>query len=359
MPQPEGNQLSFGFSGILTTVAINYLPDLTQFIGQSLLPDLPVAAAAGAYNIWKQGDFLRRQGKTLANYEAAPMGGYSSGQGTYKVSNWALATPYTNRDIMDAVRGGQTPQQFRNNKTRFIVTQGVLEQEFRVKTLIQTTANWGTTIAGVQSGSDGVTQFIRWDQAASTPVDDIDLWKRRMRLMSGFTPNTLVIPELVWLQLKKNAQVIARITPGFYGAGKAAPVEVSVDQLKALFGIPNIYIPVSVYNSAQEGQPDVLTDIWSNTMWLGYVNATPSPDTPSAAYNMAWTGDNVEGLPAGMTTADLPGPQMMGATKNESGIFMRQFPDVPRGAMVIEGQIFWSPNVVAPTLGMTWTAPIG
>lgn len=357
MPMPEGAQLDFGFSPILTNVGLNFLPSLDQYIGDQIFPTVPVASPAGTYNIWKQDDFLRRNGKEIANYEAVPLGGFATGQGNYSVKNWGVGTPWTNKDLANARRGGMTDQAFKNGKVRWTTTQGVLEKEFRVQTLVQTTANWTTTIAGVTSAPNPTTQFIQWDQAASTPVDDVKLWKRNMRLLTGFTPNSMVIPETVMLQLEKNAQIQDRVKVALTGANNGAPIQITYTHIQVLFQLENLWVPTGVYNTAAEGQTAVYADIWAQkTMWLGYVSKAVSMDEPSAGYSFAWTGSVTDGLPADIPAGE--GPQMMGATMNDKGLFVREYPDLPRGAMVIEAMLWASPNVVAASLGMTWTAAV-
>lgn len=352
MPQPEGSQLNFGYSPILTNIGINLLPSLDTYIGRKLFPTVPSASPTGSYPVWKQGDFLRRNGKKLANYEPAPLAGFATGQGQFSVENWGLGTPYTARDLADARRGGTSDQRFKNMKSRFVTTQAVMEMEFRTRDLIQTTGNWSTTYAGVAS-APSASQFIQWDNASSTPVDDVLSWKRRMRLLTGFEPNTFVMPESVYLALRKNAQIIARITPAFYGSDK--PVEVGLDHIKQLFEIPNIWIPKGTYNTAAEGQADSLADIWNNNIcWFGYVTDTPSMETPTAGYNFAWTGDTTVGLPAGITSGQGPNP--FGSVMNNEGLFVREYFDPPKAAFVIEGTIWSQPNVTSAALGATLTA---
>lgn len=357
MPMPEGAQLDFGFSPILTNIGLNFLPKLDQYIGFLVFPTVPVASPVGTYNIWKQGDFLRRNGKEIANYEAVPLGGFATGQGSYSVKNWGVGTPYTNRDLATARRGGMTDQAFKNGKARWVTTQGVLEKEFRVRDLIQTTANWTTTIAGVTSAPNVATQFIQWDQAASLPVDDVKLWKRNMRLLTGFTPNSMIIPETVMLSLEKNAQIQDRVKVALTGNNNGKPIDITYDHIKMLFQVQNLWVPTGVYNSAAEGQTDVLTDIWAQkTMWMGYVSPAPSLDDPSAGYDFSWSGDVTDGLPANIGTG--AGPQNFGAVKNDRGLFIREYLDQPRAAVVIEGMIWSQPNVVSASLGMTWTAAV-
>lgn len=352
MPQPEGAGLNFGFSPILTNVGLNLLPKLDQFIVRKIAPPVSVASPSGVYNFWTPDDFLRRDGKIIANYEAVPIGGFASTQLSFTVQNFGAASAYTARDLADARRGGTSDQALKNAKTRWVVTKGLLELEFRGSVLFQTAANWTSTVAGVTSGPSA-SQFIQWDQAASSPVDDILLWKRNVRLLTGYEPNTLVIPDKVWLALRKNTSLIDRIK---YGGTMDRPTEITLDQLKALFEIQNIYVPKGVYNSAAEGATAVFADIWTTTVWMGYVAASPGMQEPSAAYNFSWTGDTSNGLPAGMGTGQ--GPQSFGSMMNEEGLFLREYIDAPRSAVVIEGTLWTTPNVVSAGLGMTFTAPI-
>lgn len=353
MPMPEGAQLNFGFSPILTNIGLNFLPKLDQYVGKDIFPSVGVASPVGIYNFWTMDDFLRRQGKRIANYEAVPLAGFASTQLTYSVTNWGLGTPYTNVDLANARRGGMTDQQFKNNKARFVTTQAVLEKEFRARDLIQTAGNWTTTIAGVNSGPNS-GQFVKWDQAAATPVDDVLFRKRQMRLLTGIEPNSMVIPELVMLALKKNAQIQDRVKVSLTGDNGRSPISITDEHIKALLELENLWIPKGVYNSAAEGQAKSITDIWlQTTMWLGHVAKEPSIETPSAGYDFSWTGDTGEGLPGGNAGE---GPEMMGAVKSDAGLFIRNYMDVPRGAMIIEGMIWSSPNVTSPDLGMTWTA---
>lgn len=355
MPMPEGAQLNFGYSPILTNVGLNFLPSLEQYIGRNIFPAIGVASPVGIYNVWTMGDFLRRNGKKIANYEAVPLAGFATTQNTYSVSNWGLGTPYTARDLADARRGGMSDQAFKNAKAKFVTTQGVIEKEFRVQALIQTAANWTTTIAGVASGATG-NQFNKWDTAGATPIDDVLLWKRNMRLITGYEPNSMVIPEKIMLALYKNAQIQDRVKISLTGDNSRQPYMITDEHIKAVLQLKNLWVPKGVYNSAAEGQTAVVTDIWTQTtMWLGYVSDSPSMVEPSAGYDFSWTGDTSEGVPGGLTGE---GPQNFGAVKNDVGLFVREYIDQPRAAIIIEGMIWSSPNVVSADLGMTWTATI-
>lgn len=355
MPMPEGGQLNpSGYVPLLVTIAGGMLPTFTEFIADKVAPTVPVGAPTGLYNVWKRGDFMRRGGKRLANYEAAPIEGFATKSGTYSVDNWGVATMWTARDLAEARRGGTQDADFINAKVRFVTWKAALEREIAVATMCQTTGNWSTTLAGI-AGAPGGGQFRQWTDAASDPVQDIVLQTEALRLSGGMAPNTIIIPIQVMNALKTNPNLLNRIV---YGGTMSNPTEISFDMIKQLFGIENFLIPKGVYNTAAEGQNDALTYIWGKTIWLGYVAPQASNQLPSALYNFAWTGDTSQGLPTGMAAG--AGPQAWDANPDATvaGLFMRRYRENRPSGEFLESELWITPNVVGPEMAMTFTAPI-
>lgn len=346
MPMPEGAQLNQNVSPMLTNIALSFIPDLTDMVAKQVFPNVPTASPSGTYNIWKNGDFLRRSMKKLGNYEAPPIGGFSTGKGTFAVSHYGEATVYTNQDLAEARRGGMADQQLINAKVKYVTTQAVLELELQTAALVQTAGNWTFAPTSVQSNPVAGTSYIAWDQAASTPIDDVAAWSELMRLATGFAPNKLVIPQPVWLALRKNQQLLSRI---IYDGQQNKPAQVQLDQLRQLFQIDNIVIAKAVYNTAPEGQVDAFAYIWSKHVWLGYVAAVPSTTEPSAGYHFSWTGDVTVGLPAGVPSG--AGPQSLGSVLSPEGIFIRTFHENRPDAQFVESDLWTTPNVTAASLG--------
>lgn len=355
MPMPEGAQLNpSGYVPLLVTIAGGMLPDFAEFIADKVAPTVPVGAPTGLYNVWKRGDFMRRGGKRLANYEAAPIEGFSTKSGTYSVDNWGVATMWTARDLAEARRGGTTDPDFINAKVRFVTWKACLEREIAVATLTQTAGNWATTLAGV-AGAPSAGQFRRWDDAASDPVQDVVLLKEAMRLSSGMEPNTAIIPIQVMNSLKTNPNLLNRIV---YGGTMSSPTEIDFEMIQKLFGFQNFLIPKGVYNTAKEGQADNFAYIWGKTIWIGYVAPKPSNQLPSAMYNFAWTGDASAGLPTGMTGG--VGPQAFDAMPDPAtaGLFMRRYRENRPSGEFLESELWITPNIVGSDFGMTLTTPI-
>lgn len=352
MPQPEGAGINQNVSPYLTGIAVGMMPRLQGFVASRVAPTIPVAAPSGAYMKWNAGDFMRRGGKKLSNYEAPPIEGFGTGSGTYKTSKWGVSTVYTAQDVAEARIGGVSEAELRLAKTEFVTGKGALEREIKTAAVVQTAGNWSGTKAGVTSGPNA-NQFIQWDQAASDPVQDVQKIRTAVQLITGQKINKMVLPVQVKDALLRNANLIDRIK---YGGTMDRPTQVTVDQLKALFEIDDIVIPEATYNAAAEGAADNFQYVWGTTVWFGFVTPTPSRQTFSALYNFAWSGDTTAGLPAGVGSGS--GPQDWGAVRSSEGIFIRSYlSDRPQGQFV-DAETFDDPNVVSAALGYTLTAPI-
>lgn len=352
MPQPEGAALHHNFNPILTSLAQGLLRGLTsQFIARQIFPNLPVAIPNGMYTKWNRGDFMRRTAKKLANMEPVPLGGFGTGEGSFKVDTYGLGTNWTAKDLANARAAGTSEADFIGAKNLYVVRGCLLELEIQTAALVQTAANWGTAWTGVNSGPTA-NQFIKWSQGASDPVDNMDQSKKVFRDTIGFDPNTLVMSEDIYFALRKNANLIDRIK---YGGTMDRPTQVTMDQIKMLFEMDRIFVPTSRYNTAKEGAADAFSPVWNNVMWLGYTTDTPSPDQPSAGYHFSWTGDTANGLPRGVADETGAGPQAWDAVRNDEGIFIRRFRENRPNAEFLEGELFTTPQVVAKDLGMTWT----
>jgi len=343
---PEGTQLTQGVIPMLTSVAINYLPQLTQYIAKKVFPNVPTGATAGLYPIWIQDDFLRIQAKKISNREASPEVDFATSKGNYSVSTYGAAASWTDRELGEAREGGMFSADFVNNKVKLATFNGLLALEQQTSSLIQNSANWTTAIAGVGS-SPTSGQTLQWDNVGSDPVQTIVAAKRAMHILTGFMPNTIIIPGIVMDKLKLNPSLIDRIkftgTPG-------APSQVTMQMIAALFEIDNILVPEGVYNAAPEGETKNIQYFWGKNVWLGYVAPSPSRDTPSAGYHFSWTGNTAQGLPAGMDITGA-GPQMMNSVLSPEGLFVSRYDTVRPAKHWVDAQLFTSPNITAPDLG--------
>lgn len=100
----------------------------------------------------------------------------------------------------------------------------------------------------------------KWSAATGTPVTDIRAKIEVIRQKVGRRPNTLVVPAAVLNALTMNPEVKSYLPTTMLGPA-------TVEQLKAIFNVPNIVIADAVWTS----ETDVVADVWGNNAILAYV----------------------------------------------------------------------------------------
>lgn len=134
----------------------------------------------------------------------------------------------------------------------------LMEQEIRARALVHNTTTFPL------SGNTGLTVSNQWDVAASaTPTADIQAGREGIRTRCGLLPNVLQISWATWFDLWRCADVVDKIkytvTPQIPLPGNVA----ARGALAALFGLEDILVADQFYNSAIEGQTEVITDVWT------------------------------------------------------------------------------------------------
>lgn len=326
-------------------MAISYLPDQAMFVSRLIAPGVPVGGESGTYNIFPRGEWLRPQGKKLANGEPAPLGGFKFTKDVYSVAEYGLAANFTQRDLNNAALGGISPTRLRNQKTSFVTFQAHLAMEIDMANMVRTAANWTETHAGVASAPTG-TQFIQWDQATSTPIANIKAWKENMRISTGFEPNKVLMAQKVVNALAEHPDIIDRVK---YSGSGANPGRVNLQTLAELFELDQIVVPKSVQNTAHEGQADAISDIWGKDVFLFYTPPTADMESPSALYRFNWVGD---------AWTDGTGPQPFGKGVNAEGLYINNYLTDRPAAEWVESRWYTVPKVTGPGLGILATAAV-
>jgi hypothetical protein len=337
MPRPEGQGLRQNFVPRLTTMAIGYLPDMNQFIGRRMFPNLTVGAQSFEYNIFPRGEWLRPQGKKLANAEAAPLGGFKFDKGLGSVDEYGVAANWTNRDLNNAEVGGISSVQLKNMKTLFVTFQAVLALEIDMANLVRTDANWTLVKTGVAS-APSTNQFLQWNDPASDPVSNVKAWKLEMLLSVGQEPNRFQITQEILNALSEHPDIIDRVK---YTGTSDSPAKVNLQSIQALFEIDNMTVPKSVQNTAQEGAADAIAFIWGKDAFLYFAPDAPSIEQPSAAYRFSW------GAADGYT-----GPQPFGRGVNAEGLYIANYVTNRPSAEWVESRWYTVPKVTGAGLGI-------
>jgi hypothetical protein len=162
--------------------------------------------------------------------------------------------------------------------TLYLTQQGLIRKE---KEFVD---NWFKTgiWTGSSTGSD-ITPGTKWDNAASTPVEDVQNEAVAMKKLTGHKPNKLIVGPEVHIAIKNHPDIRDRIK-------YVQKAILTADILAALFEVDEYIVAEATGNTAKEGQAASMSYLFGSQALLCYANPTPSLMQPSAGYTFSWTG---------------------------------------------------------------------
>jgi hypothetical protein len=263
---------------LLTSFMVQYEQETTGFLSNprgGLFPAVPAPQGeTGTYYTFSSSkNYFTLPNKTLrakgTNYGRGQLGIASD---TYRTLQDGWEIPVDDRDIKNAL----APYDPRRDAALAAAHVVMLRREKRIVDAITNSTTFASYTAAV-----GVAD--RFDNDNSNPVTYIDGIKETIRGNCGRLPNKGVLAYDVWLKLKEHPEIKARIKT-------TDDTIVTVDLIKRLFGLEELYLSYAMYNSAEEGQTESLADMMSKKMFLGWINPSPSIMAPSVGYTIQMNG---------------------------------------------------------------------
>ena len=267
----------------LTQISIAYLQDASAFIASRVFPNIPVQKQSDRYYTYDRGEFNRDEMALRAP-------GTPSAGGGYKIDN--TPTYFSNRysfhkDIPDEVRANADAVLNPDREaSQYVTHKALIKREKLWAAKYFATSVWATDFAGV-SGVPAGNQFKQWNDAASTPIENIRAAKRAIRQSTGYEPNKLVIGRPVLDALLDHPEIIDRVK---YGQTAGSPAAANINTLAQLLNVDAIEVMNSIENTAAEGQTAAHAFIGGKSALLTYAAPSPGLMTPSAGYTFSWTG---------------------------------------------------------------------
>ena len=144
------------------------------------------------------------------------------------------------------------------------------------------TASLLTTAANYASGMTS-QPTIQWNATSATIFSDITSAQESVRQQIGQYPNVIVIPAAVAQIMAFSSEITSYIT-NVIGISALSEGPDSAWMLPStLFGM-RVVVPGSIEVTSNLMQPTVTSDVWSDYVWLGYVNPRPALMRPSFGY---------------------------------------------------------------------------
>ena len=324
MPNPTQSDLHINQP--LTNVSVAWIPNVKDYVCTQVFPEVPVQKQSDLFWKWSKSDWRRTDVvKRAPGTESAGVG-WNYDTDTYFAHVYAV-----HRDIDDQVRAN-ADSNFRldSDSTKFITNQLLLKRELDWNAKYFQWGVWDTQKSGVPSNVT-TDQFLQWNDTASDPIKDVQGWLIDYRLLTGYTPNVMVIGAEVMRQLKNHPDLIDRIKYTQKGV-------VTEDLISSLFGIKLLvsyasHTEVARINGAREQDAAATYSFIADTKsaLMAYTPESPSLLTPAAGYTFVWNGYH-----AG----------------NSQGIRIKQFRMEHIAADRIEGEMTYDQKVVSKDMGI-------
>ena len=249
-----------------------------------IFPAVSVMKQSDKYYTYDRGDLLRSEAKNRAPGAEAAVGAYKVSTDSYFCDRTAIA-----KDIPDPVRWNADPQFDLDGEAAEYVTDQIMKaKDQSFITDFFTTAVWdgasnSSDLTGQAAPASTASNFMQWNDVASTPIEDVAGEMDSVESGSGFRPNKLVLGPKVRTALLNHPDIVDRIK--YTGQGGYVTDAV----LAQLFGVSEVITLSAVVNSAAEGAAESNDFMAGKRALLLYTPQNPGLRTPSAGYTFTWT----------------------------------------------------------------------
>lgn len=257
---------------LLTPVSAGYFP--VGYISEQVFPVVTNAQSSGKLGVY---------GKEYLRIENTVKGG----QGAYRRVNIGVTSTKSFYIDGHGLEDIVTDEDYRNKLQPFDAerdkTIGLshmlwLEKEQIVANALTSTSimTQNVTLAGTQQYND----FLNSD-----PLSDWATARSSVLNGCGFMPNAAIMDLAVWNVVRFHPAVL-----DFLGFKWAQPGGLSVDQLAQAMGVDKLLIGQARYNSANQGQTDVLSAIWGKHIVFGVIPDKAEIMQQSLGYMIRYDG---------------------------------------------------------------------
>ncbi|MEM7820241.1 MAG: major capsid protein, partial [Candidatus Aenigmatarchaeota archaeon] len=262
---------------ILTQISVAYMQSVREYRAADIFPIVPVAKFSDKYFKYRKEDWFRAAAARRAPSTESAGGGYVLTTDSYSADLWSW-----HKDVDDFVRqNADTPLDPDREAAELVTRVLLLTREKEWINTFFTTGVW--TGQPDQTGVDaspGANQFLRWNNANSTPVADIRKAKVAIKKTTGYAPNVLVLQEEVFWAVRDHPDFIDRVKY----TQRALPADLdSADLMAAFFGVDRVVVLGAVEATGAEGAATMGFAAGKHAL-LCYAAPRPGLMQPSAGY---------------------------------------------------------------------------
>jgi hypothetical protein len=269
-------------NGPLSDISLAYMQSADAFVADRAFPRIGVSKQSDSYFTYDRGYFNRAEMEKRAPGTESAGANYTISTASYSCDVWAL-----HRNIADQIRSNaDSPIQLDKETSEFLTLQGLLRKEKEWAAAHFVTGVWTNEVTGVSGAPADATEFQRWDEAASTPIENVRRATRDIHQSTGFRPNRMILGREVYDALLDHPDIVGRLDRG----QTSGPAIVMRDALAALFELDSILVMDAIENTAAEGLANVHSYIGGKNVLLMHAAPSPGLMVPSAGYTFTWSG---------------------------------------------------------------------
>jgi hypothetical protein len=257
-----------------------------NFVSRQVFPVVGSPKQSGRYFVWDKDDFRRTDAQLRAP-------GTTGG-----ARNLRLSSDTFNCDVYSIGMG--VSEQHRANADAAIDLESTYARLLMQDIAIREEVNFASAAFGTGIWGTSTTPGTLWDDAASTPIEDIATGIQTILQNTGFRPNTLAVGATTWFSgLLHHPDIIARLPD------TSARI-VTRQALANILELDRVVVAEASYNSAAEEVTASEGFALGSHALLAYVNPSPALNAPTAGYTFTWEG--LTGNPEGIMTKryDVP-----------------------------------------------------
>ena len=268
MPQPTISDVR-PVNPVLTNLSI--AGRNKNFLAEKIAPFSVQPQKSGTYFIYTPSYWMR-----------VPTGSVRPSDGPYTQLGYGVTTDTFStvehgyeKLLPDPVRNAsQTPEDLQMKDVQFLTNALQLDLEKSVADKLFTSSVWG-------AGDVTLSGTNQWDDYAnSDPIKDAKTARLAIHQLVGEFPNTMFIGISSWQKLIEHPLLLDKYKYTQKGI-------LTEDLVAAVFGVNEVVVGDTSYNSAAEGQTAVGANIWGpNALFL--CRNTPSLGVANGAYTFIW-----------------------------------------------------------------------
>lgn len=251
----------------------------SQFVARRAFPTVPVPKQSDKYFIYDSDDLLRSDAQRYSGKGATAGRDFSLSEGNYFVEPFAVHYDVGRHEVANA----DAALDVEEDAATILAQDLLIAEEVEFTSNVMAASLWGTTVTGG-------TNFTRWDDAASTPIEDITTGDVTILTNTGRRPNKLVVGYATWAQgFRNHPDVLDRVKYSARGV-------VTSELVAAVLEVDEVLVASAVRNTATEGLTASNALIVGDDALLLHSPANTGVRQPAAGKSFVWNAYGPTGV---------------------------------------------------------------